>query len=268
MRQIFLLFISISILSCSSKNSKKEDVINTENKTAVYIDTTLKEKELIKEKECECIDYGFSQKGEPPLLTHKIGTSKIIVCGYRGEYEENITLGESLQDSSFYVSGFVVFNCSGSETIQLFKDGEYYLDIIKPKSKELEIVRLMRMPRDKSLKYKWTQVLSIRFFEQNGLIKTDSSFVLPLDTYNQDFLKYFKSEIDRVKNDSTDKLNYPDYLIDYCFIQAVKNPEKYSKKLKSIGPFDGYLGPIYRDILKYYELFEKENTVGNKGYTQ
>ncbi len=265
MRQILLLFTSITILSCGSKNSKKEDVVNTENKTAVYIETSLKEKELIKEKECECIDYGFSQKGESPLLIHSFGTSKIMVCGYHIEYDENITIEKSLQDSNLYASGFVVFNCSGSETIPLFEDGEYYLDLIKPKSEELEIVRLMRMPQDKSLKYEWTQVLSIRFFEQNGLIKTDSSFVLPLETYNQDFLKHFKSEIDRVKNDSTDKLNYRDYLIDYYFIQAVKNPEKYSKKLKSIGPFDGYLGPIYRDVLKYYELFERENTVSNSG---
>lgn len=264
MRQLLLLIISISILSCNSKNSKKEEVLKTDNNTAVSIDTTILEQELKKVKECGCIDYAFSQKEEPPLLTHKIGNSKIIVCGYRGEYEDEITLGEILPDSSFYVSGFVVFNYSGSEAIPIFEDGEYYLDIIKPKLEELEIVRLKKMPRDKSLKYEWTEILSIRIFEQNGLIKTDSSFVFPVDSYNQDFLKYFKSEIDRVKNDLKGKFNYPEYLIDYNFIQAVKNPEKYSKKLKSIGPFDGYLGPIYRDILKYYELFEKENTVGNK----
>lgn len=263
MRQILLIIITLSIFSCVHKNSEKKEIVHNE-KTSIKIEKSITtENEIVKENECECIDYAFSQKGEPPLLTHKIGTSKIIVCGYRGEYEDNITLGEKLQDSSFYASGFELFSCSGSETIQLFENGEYYLDIIKPKSEELEIVRLMRMPRDKSLKYKWTQVLSIRFFEQNGLIKTDSSFVLPINTYNQDFLKYFKSEIDRVKNDSSEKLKYPDYLIDYSFIQAVKNPKKYSKKLKSIGPFDGYLGPIYRDVLKYYELFEKENTVGN-----
>ncbi len=31
-----------------------------------------------------------------------------------------------------------------------------------------------------------------------------------------------------------------------------------------MGPFDGYLGPIYRDVLKYYELFENKNKLGNK----
>ncbi|MDA8956436.1 hypothetical protein N9H19_02330 [Flavobacteriales bacterium] len=264
MRQLLLLIISISILSCNTKNSKKVEVVKTDIIKAVSIDTIIPGKESVKVNECGCIDYAFSQKEEPPLLTHKIGNSKITVCGYRGEYEDKITLGEILPDSSFYASGFVVFNCSGSEPTSIFMDGEYYLDLIKPKLEELEIVRLMKMPRDTSLKYEWTEVLSIRVFEQNGLIKTDSSFVLPVNSYNQDFLKHFKSEIDRMKNDTKGKINYPDYLIDYYFIQAVKNPEKYSKKFKSIGPFDGYLGPIYRDALKYYELFEKENTVGNK----
>lgn len=266
MRQLLLLllFISISILSCNSKNSKKEEVVKTDNITAVSIDTTIVERDLERVIKCGCIDYAFSQKEEPSLLTHKIGNSKIIVCGYRGEYEGKITLGEILPDSSFYVSGFVVFNCSGSEPTSIFIDGEYYLDIIKPKPEELEIVRLKKMPIDTSLKYEWTEVISIRIFEQNGLIKTDSSFVLPVDSYNQDFLNHFKSEIDRMKNDTKGKINYRDYLIDYNFIQAIKNPEKYSKNIKSIGPFDGYSGPIYRDALKYYELFEKENTVGNK----
>jgi len=264
MRHLLLLIISISILSCNTKNSKKVEAVKTDIIKAVSIDTIIPVKESVKVNECGCIDYAFSQKEEPPLLTHKIGNSKITVCGYRGEYEDKITLGEILPDSSFYASGFVVFNCSGSEPTSIFMDGEYYLDLIKPKQKELEIVRLMKMPRDTSLKYEWIEVLSIRVFEQNGLIKTDSSFVFPVDSYNQSFLKHFKSEIDRMKNDTKEKINYPDYLIDYYFIQAVKNPERYSKKFKSIGPFDGYLGPIYRDALKYYELFEKENTVGNK----
>lgn len=253
-----VLLIIISILSFSSINSKNEDFVNTNKIVSVSADTTVTCNGMVKINECDCIDYLFSQEGESPLLIQKIGASKIIICGYRHDYDEYITLGERLSDSSFYVSGFVVFDCSGSETTQLFEDGEYYLHIIKPKPKELEIVRLLRMPRDKSLKYKWTEILSIRFFEQNGIIKSDSSFVLTTNIYDQDFLKYFKSEIDRVKNDSTKKLNYYDYLIDYCLIQAVKNPEKYSDKLKSIGPFDGYLGPIYRDVLEYYELFEKE----------
>lgn len=257
MKQIIVILISFSILSCSSNNSKKTEILKTEEEIKTSIDTIITENEKVKLKECECIDYNFSQKGEPPLLTHKIGTSKIIVCGYRHETDENIILGEILPDSSLYVSGFVVFLCSGSETIKLFQNGEYYMDIIKPKYNEIEIVRLIRMPQDKSLKYNWTEVISVRLFEDNGIIKSDSSFVLPIDAYNNDFLKYFKSEIDRVKNDSTKILSYYDYLISYYFIKAVKNPLKYSEKLRAIGPFDGYLGPIYRDVLDYYKLFEE-----------
>ena len=251
MKLIIIILLTFSITSFGQTISDKK-------KTNERI-TTL-------ENDCACIDYMFSQSGELPLLTQNIGDAKIIVCGYRGEYGDKIVLGKKLQDSSFYASGFEVFHCTNYELKQIFEDGEYYIDLIKSHSNYFEIIRLMQFPNGKKLNYELTPVLSIKIIEKNNTIKIDSSFVFPYDNYDKDFLDLFESELDRVKNDSVEYIKYNDYLIDYLFIQAIGNPKKYSGKLKSIGPFDGYLGPIYRDILEYYKLFEKENTVGNNVY--
>lgn len=265
MRNVIVLIFALLLLNCGGQNRNQEKDTNTlesatkhEDNNSVEIDanTTTTDR-------CECIDYHFSQKGQEPLLMHNLGSTKIIVCGYIGKYEWGITLGERLPDSSFYVSGFNLFSCTESGIDHLFENGEYYLNKIVPKPNQIEVIRLRRMPVSKKLDYDWTEIISIKIHKVNQQIKVDSSFVLSVDLYDQEFIDYFKSEISKLENDPTiDQTNYLEYLIDYSFIQAVINPKEYGQILHGLGPFDGYLGPLYRDILMYYKIFENKKYDG------
>jgi len=257
MKYVIALIFALLLLNCGGQNHNQDKDSDTHDSAAKLEDNNNVEIETAATDRCECIDYHFSQKGQEPLLTHYLGSTKIIVCGYIGKYEWDITLGERLPDSSFYVSGFNIFSCTDSGIDHLFENGEYYLNRILPKPNQLEVVRLRRMPVSKKLDYEWTDIISIKFHEGNQELKVDSSFVLSVDLYDQEFLNYFKSEISKLENDATkDQTNYLEYLIDYSFIQAVINPKEHGHILNSLGPFDGYLGPLYRDILMYYKIFE------------
>ena len=145
---------------------------------------------------------------------------------------------------------------------QIFIVGEYYLDLIVSLQDTLVINRLMPMPQDKNLTYEWTPMIAFRLYKENQSIKTDTIFVFSLEKYNQEFLDHFNNVIISLEEEDYAG-QYEGYLIDYTFIKAVKDPDKYSESLKSLGTFDGYLGPIYRDMLLYFDIYYRNKKNNN-----
>ncbi len=258
MKSICLILIVLTFSSCGNRKTNENNTVT--NGFSTTINQAEKEtsvEETIQSFDCKCIDYHFSQANEDPILINEIDSISFLICGYKGVTDYNLQIGKLREDSSFYVRGFNIFICTDSEIMPLYEDSEYYINLIKPGINQLVVNRVIRMPTGKGIEYDWKEITSLRFYYSNGEIKRDKYFIMSTEHYNDEFLKFFHKTIEYEKNDPTISGNYYEHLIDYYFIQAIKEPIKYENKLKNLGPFDGYLGPIYRDILEYYELFKK-----------
>lgn len=211
--------------------------------------------------ECECIDYMFSEKGDSPLIKHKIGNRELIVCGYRNKSSEGFHLGYWQPDSTMYVSGYNIFDCSETPIKSIYSEGEFYMERIQLKSDTIIIERLIRIPTDNTFDYNYTPVTSTRLYEHEGRLTERTDLIFPIENIDNEFLDTFKEKLNQTKNATPRSYEYFDYLIHYQFIMAVMYPEKHGIELKRIGEenngFDGYVAVLYRDLLEYYELIEK-----------
>jgi hypothetical protein len=211
---------------------------------------------------CNCTDALFTENDSIPILEYILGSTKVIVCGYKHNFLEGIEVGKQLSNGNLYGNGYEVFVCKDSGVNRVYSRGEYYLELISPLEDTLKITRLTMIPQPTSLMSDWTPMIAFRLFEQDQMIKMDTLFVFPIEKYSQDFIMHHGDEVNRLKKEDGAGL-YKEHLIGYAFIKAVKEPEHYSKLLKTLGPFDGYLGPIYRDMLWYFDIFYKNHAPDN-----
>lgn len=273
MKHLIPFLLIILMVSCQSgkttDNGQTETIelkVESNGQTDIeeHLDsseTFISEIKYDESNECECIDYMFSEKGDSPLIKHKIGNRELIVCGYRNKSSEDFHLGYWQPDSSMYVSGYNIFDCSETPIKSIYNQGEFYLERIKLKPHSIIIEQLIRIPTDTTFSYNYTPVIATEFYEYEGSLTKRTDLIFQTENISNEFLEIFKEKINLAKKDTPQSYKYFDYLIHYQFIMAVMHPEKYGTELRRIGEenhgFDGYVAVLYRDLLVYYELIEK-----------
>ncbi len=140
---IFILVLSIFILSCGEKNSKK-NIVKTESK-AQNVDQEMPiEKES--EKKCNCYNGIGSSENDKPILTFDFSNGKSVsICGYKNpdsKYNELL------------ISEFNIFDCLNGK--QFVEYGAMENCLIKTEKDTIKIQLLKFLPIGEN--WKWTSI--------------------------------------------------------------------------------------------------------------
>src|SRR5690554_897925 len=235
---IITILILLTFYSCSRKDCS--------NQTA--------EKEI--EVSCKCIDGTFSSSKEEPIANSRIGEKKVVFCGIKGEYYELDTADTTQENFGFKRTGFDIIQCSNDSV--LFVVGEYYTDSIHISEEGFKHFRLTHFPKVKGLKYEPTTLLEFHFRETSDGITIDTFIALPNRFFDEEYLNDLANLVGFYKGDTTDTSKYHDLKLHYLFLRAISD-EKFKKEFISSGPYDGYMGPIFRDF-KSYLGYEKNKS--------
>lgn len=200
-------------------------------------------------QDCKCIDNIFSSAESQPIALSKIGNKEIAFCGFH--YDDIGVLGK---DSSFVGCGYEVILCYERKSI--FEAGEYYTDSIKINRKGFEIYRLSNFPTLKSKKYTPIPLLLFTFRDKNDRIMIDTTLSIDEKYFSSTYLNNLKEMMNAAIEDSSNSTAYQDLRLHYLFLKAIKD-EKHELEFIKSGPYDGYMGPIYNDFIKYLGLKRK-----------
>ncbi|MCF8295923.1 MAG: hypothetical protein K9J13_00140 [Saprospiraceae bacterium] len=187
--------------------------------------------------------------------------TEVAICGYSYDHS-GIQTGVLRLDSTFIGVGFIIFSCQDSSDI--FSDGEYYTDSVKLHSNSIEIFKTSWFSLYTFENSVRVPMISIHLLERNGAIHIDSTFAFPVNEISISQLQKIEKELVDIKSDPERSNDYPIFRMEYLFMKAIHDPEKYSADFLSIGSLDGYMGRIYRDYRKYFTLYLKEKTECNK----
>ncbi|MCU4175783.1 hypothetical protein [Carboxylicivirga sp. N1Y90] len=265
-----VILLTIVISSCSLPNQKntKKSIHETLNETKGIVfeglteysssrDDSLEEYEPNLDSlkiNCKCIESFFSSPGEPIIEVHK-QNFRFIVCGYSAnEIIDTIVSGYKYPDSSVYFRGFEIFECNSATRI--LQSYEYHIDKITHENGQLKISRCLELPIGKKGKYELAPVFTINLLTKDNTINLDTVFSLNLSSISE-------QRLDSVANNWL-KYKYPEDEIYNTMILAISRYPTFNKKFKNLGPFDGYLGPLYNYAKEYFQIFEDEQMKKNK----
>lgn len=204
---------------------------------------------------CKCVDGAFSSKNDSPIAYSRIGKIRVMFCGYKGEYYELDSMENAQNNFGFKCTGFEIIQCSNDSV--LFVVGEYYTDSIRVSEEGFKHFRLSHFPKAKNIEYEPTTLLEYQYKETHDGIRIDTLIALPTKYFQKKYLNELADLVEFYKNDTTDTSKYHDLKLHYLFLRAVSD-EKFKEEFISSGPYDGYMGPIFRDFKSYlgYEKSE------------
>lgn len=213
--------------------------------------------DFINNKKCKCIDNFFSSSLYAPFVYSKIGEYTVAFCGLIGkDYDLDSLARKANNNAGFKRTGYEIILCSKDSSIYVV--GEYYLDSIQLFDNHFELFRLSDFPVDSTMEYQNIPLLEFHFTESNGKLKIDTTIAIPPKFTTDSYLEQIKKLVEENKADSLKTTKYHDLKLHYLFLKAVSN-DAFKEEFKSSGPYDGYMGPIFRDFKSYLDLEKNKN---------
>lgn|GEM_PF-1863320 len=235
MKKIYAILITIGCLICSCKQNS-----------------------TVSKAECKCIDHRFSSSKFIPIATSTIDNIPVAFCGYSSKGSEYLEeYGILKSDSSFIGIGYEVIDCSTQKSI--FDEGEYYTDSIKINVNGFEIFRLAHIVNPNGNFGNLIPVIQFNFSKSKQGFQLDTLFAFPEKYFSDGYIQQVKTHIDSLENSELEKYEFVEFKMELLFLKALNDINQLDKFLNS-GPYNGYLGPLFRDFC-YYAKMRWENEI-------
>ncbi|EON78929.1 hypothetical protein ADIS_0522 [Lunatimonas lonarensis] len=208
------------------------------------------------EVSCNCVDGVFSSRNALPIAHSRIGKILVIFCGYKGDYYELDSIDNTQNNFGFKRTAFEIIQCSNDSVLVVVE--EYYTDSIRVSDEGFKHFRLSHFPKAENLEYEPTTLLEYQYKETQDGIGIDTLIALPPKFFQQKYLNELVGLVEFYKNDTTDTSKYYDLKLHYLFLRALSD-EKFMGEFISSGPYDGYMGPVFRDFKSYLGHERRKN---------
>jgi hypothetical protein len=201
---------------------------------------------------CKCIEGSFSSSSKHPIATVRQGEHEFAFCGYTSEASKHERdFGFLRLDSSFLLVGFELIDCKNGTSI--FEEGEYYTDSVKFTDDGFELFRLTNLPNPSGGKYVSVPVIEFKFTRKESGFTVDTSFALTEVYYQDNYLEHLEKNLTALKTNQSMTMEAKDLELHFLFLKAVSD-KKYAADFLNSAPYDGYMGPIFRDYISYLNL--------------
>lgn len=229
----------------SSRNRQAQSVLDEKRK----IDSVI--------TKCDCNYYYEFQN----LQTKDYGVFKYLICGYVGfDFCPDYPIGQWLNDSSLYLSGFAIFECKQEQRI-IIEGSEYNIDSITLLSTGINLTRLDFFPITNKKGFQLTPVYNIQIRNQASKVVIDTTFILDFKGIDlQSLNSFYQNQISESNNEYN--INEPDYSIEilYKFINAIENYPNGNKDFKELKVSGAATEEYYQSLLRYFLIFENNKS--------